>query len=498
MRLPLLGGAYQSRSIIANAQRCINYFPEINPKDSPVPVTHYQRPGLRPLVQAPVNAPVRGIWRASNGNGYCVIGNVVYAILVNWVLVQIGTISPGRTNPCSFVDNGIDGLLVDGSQFGWSIHLADNTFAQIVDGTGTFNGADKVDYIDTFVLFNQLGGNSDRVFGCTHSNTLVFDPLFVASKTDWPDQLVSLIVNRHEILLIGDVKSEIWYDAGNPLFPFAELPGAYIEHGCVAKYSLASYDISAFWLGQDLQGAGVVWRHRGYQTSRISNHALEVQIRQMASAGTIADAIGYTYQQDGHYFYVLSFPSGDQTWVFDDTTEQWHQRAWQAPDGTLHRDRTNCHAFINATNVVGDWQNGTLYALDLAVYSDTVDNLLAPITCIRSFPHITHGELPGGSPAEWDGKRINYHQFQLDLECGNAAGQLDDIPAQVSLRWSDDRGRTWGNDVLQSAGRLGEYVTRPSWRGTGQAWDRVFEISHSIAGSAALNGAWIMAERLQT
>lgn len=494
MRIPLIGGAYQSRSVIANAQRCINYFPETNPKDSPVPVTHYQRPGLRPLVVPGTPAPARGIWRASNGNGYCVIGANVYAISPTWGLTLLGAISSGRRNPCSFVDNGIDGVLVDGSPKGWTIHLADNAFAEISDPTGLFVGADRVDYIDTFILFNFPGTKN---FGSTLSNVIEFDALYIAGKTNWPDNIQGLIVSRHEIILIGELKSEIWYDAGNPLFPFAELPGAYIEHGTVAKYSIASYDISSFWLGQDLQGQGVVWRHRGYQTLRISNHALEVQLRQIAAESTIADAIGYTYQQDGHYFYVLSLPSGDQTWVFDDSTGEWHQRAWQDPRGMLHRDRTNCHAFINGTNVVGDWENGTLYALDPAIYSDTVDGVLAPITCIRTFPHITKAELPGGQPTEWDGKRISYHQFLLDMECGNGPSQLDDLPAQVSLRWSDDRGRSWGNAVLQSSGRPGEFTTSPSWRGLGIARDRVFEISHSIAGSAALNGAWIMAERLR-
>jgi len=48
-RLILIGGSYVARSIIANVQRCVNLYPEHNPKDAPVPVTLYQRPGFRPI-----------------------------------------------------------------------------------------------------------------------------------------------------------------------------------------------------------------------------------------------------------------------------------------------------------------------------------------------------------------------------------------------------------------------------------------------------------------
>ena len=67
-----------------------------------------------------------------------------------------------------------------------------------------------------------------------------------------------------------------------------------------------------FWLGQDARGQGMVYRSNGYTGQRISTHAVEWQIQQY---GTLSDAIGYTYQQDGHSFYVLIFPTANTTWV---------------------------------------------------------------------------------------------------------------------------------------------------------------------------------------
>lgn len=454
-----------------------------------MPITHYQRPGLRPLVSPPTPVPARGLYQASNGNCYAVLGIDVYSVSPSWQLAKLGSMENQlRTNPVSMIDNRTDLLLVDGSSFGYQIHLADNSFSTVVDPTGTFVGADKVDYIDTFVLFNIPGGNQ---WGSTHSNNLVFDPLYVVGKTDYPDDLMTLIVNRHELLLIGALKTEIWYDAGNPNFPFAELPGAFFEHGTVAKYSVASADISVFWLGQDLQGSGVVFRGRGYQCTRISNHALEFQIRKMAATVGIADAIGYTYQLDGHVFYTLQFPKGNQTWVFDDSLgakpdEAWHQEAWTDSDGNLNRHRGNCFASLHGTNVVGDWENGTLYALDPTVYTDTVAGVAVPIVCIRTFPHIGTIEARTGQALRADGRMIQFHSFMADLECGNGP-----VGSQVLLRWSDDRGKTFTGESLQTAGDLGQYLTRPLWQGIGQARDRVFELEYAIPGATALNGAWI-------
>jgi hypothetical protein len=214
----------------------------------------------------------------------------------------------------------------------------------------------------------------------------------------------------------------------------------------------------------------------------------------------IDDAIGYTFQVDGHVFYVLTFPTGDQTWVFDESISDpmlaWHQEAWTDADGVLRRHRGNACAVINGVNAVIDWENGTIYEMDIDTYSDTVDDLETPLTCVRTFPHIGKGRNARGQEVATAGRPVMFNAFWLDLECGTAPVDVDGNPAKVSLRWSDDKGKTYGNAVLQSAGELGEYKTQPQWPGTGTARDRIFEVQHSIAGPAALNGAWVDAEVL--
>ena len=77
----------------------------------------------------------------------------------------------------------------------------------------------------------------------------------------------------------------------------------------------------------DRQKARVAARARGVRHLELI-HAIEER-----KVKTIADAIAFAYQQEGHVFYVLTFPTGDATWVLDLTTTEkigypvWHQRA---------------------------------------------------------------------------------------------------------------------------------------------------------------------------
>lgn len=512
-RLPLTGGSYTSRSIIASAQRCINFYSELNPKSAIVPLTHYQRPGLNPLSQIGPG-PIRGLFRASNGVGYCISGNGYYLINGDFSGTLLGNLITSL-GPVSMSDNGTQTLLVDGSVVGYTTTLGQTNFAQVTDPAQVFQGANQTQYLDTYILWNMP---NTQLVGSTLSNSLNFTDIanpegLFAGKISYPDDLKAIYVNRRELFMMGDVKSEIWYNSGptaDSAFSFSQLPGTYIEHGIAAPFSRASSDITVYWLSRDLQGEGIVLSFRGYFANRISNFALEDAIRKMQRTVGITDALGFTYQLDGHQFYMLTFPSGNQTWVYDSTvTDQnaaWHQECWTDPaDGSLHRSRVNCVAFINGVTLAGDWENNTIYFLDMDKYTDRVipaageGYVECPTAYIRSFPHIGAARQAGGNGmVEVDGRRLQFAAFRADMECGMGPLDASGQPAQVSLRWSDDRGRTFGNALLQQAGAPGEYLTQPQWLGMGIARDRIFELSHNIAGPAALNGAWIDAEVLGT
>jgi hypothetical protein len=319
-------------------------------------------------------------------------------------------------------DNGLELVIVDGTvNGGWKITLAGDTFAQIT--APAFYGADRVAFADTYFLFNKP--NTPQ-FYVSDSMATTFDPLWFADKVAFSDELISIAVAKRELWLLGSLVTEVWYNNGaateaglgisQPTFPYQLYPAGFVDHGCVSTHSVATYEGGVFWLGMDRAGQGIVWRGADYKAIRISSFAIENVILGYAQRGRIDDAIGFVYSLGGHVCYVLTFPSADATWVFDIITGQWHEWAWIDPNGEEHRHRANCCAAIDGVPVVGDWQNGNLYALDASVYTDDGQ----PIKRQRAFPHILN-----------DGKRAFYSQFIADIETGMEPGT--GVPGEYSI-----------------------------------------------------------------
>lgn len=498
MKLPLKSGAYTARSLIANAQRCLNLFPEVNPEETDPyeQVTHYPKCGLEILANAPVGqmGAGRGLYTASNGVGYCAIGEWVYRITADWSLVQLGRIAPGTT-PVSFADNGATNgntiVLVDGTDTGgYTIDMTNDDYLPITDPT--FVGSDFVYYIDGYFVFSQPRTNI--VYISLFMST-EFDPLDAAAKIGYPDPISSFIVLHREIWLLGRQRGEIWYNSGAADFTFESLPGVFIQQGCCAKYSLAVMDRAVMWLSRDEKGQAMVMRNDGYAAKRISTHALEVELQKYKD---VELAVGYTYQQQGHAFYALNFPSSNTTWVYDLTTQQWHERQYLDTQGRFQRDRVQLSSFMYNKNVGIDWQTGTLYNMSPDVLTDAGQ----PIVCIRSFPHVMD-EL----------KRVTHVNLILDMQVGTILGHNNEGQffspfsagfssgfgpitiienPKVFLRWSDDRGQSWGTKVDQPLGSTGEFLTTVTYWRLGMARDRVYEVSWVNSFQGALQGAYLM------
>jgi hypothetical protein len=498
--IPLNSGAYGSRSLIADAQKCINLYPEANPQetDPGAAVTHYPRPGFLPLGNGPgAAARGRGVFTASNGNLYAIVGQNVYYIDRNWTFVLLGQIGAALT-PVSLADNGNTAVIVDGSAKGYSFDLASNTWnGAINDGTGTFLGSVRADYVDTFLTFATPGTNQ---WNCTLGGQLAWNALQVGAKDSFPDNIVTHAVNLRQVWLIGLLTTEIWYLSGAIPFPFEEWPNTFVPYGCAAAYSLARGDNNLFWLSRNKDGECIVVQTNGYAVEAISTRALEYRF---TNYQTVQDAIAYFYQQGGHSFYVLHFPTADESWGYDLSTKQWHQRVSIDANGVFHRERVAFHAFVSNqngypnTNVGQDWATGQIYAIDQKTYTD---NGMA-IPFVRSFPHVTDSlhEITGGSFVAdiSTGSLLNTAEIEQDSRpwsngWSNGFGPLIVLGApQVAMRSSKDGGATWGNYRNKGLVSAGHYRSMMRWRGIGMGRDLVFEVSTAAPMEWALQGAYL-------
>ena len=471
MQSPILGASYVARSVNAADNRMVNLYPETTPDGGKTAAFLTRCPGLQ-FLQTIGTGPIRGLWaHQTNGSDFYVVSGLeVYKVTgMTNVPTLLGNVT--GTGPVSIADNGTQ-IFFACNPDGFIYNEVTNVFAKITDPD--FPGAVTVGYLDGYFVFNEP--NSQRIWVTSLFDGLSVNPLDFASAEGSPDGLVAINVDHREAWLFGTDSIEVWYDAGLADFPLTRIQGAFNEIGCVAAFSVAKLDNGLFWLGTDARGQGIVYRANGYTGQRISTHAIEYAIAQY---GNISDAVAYTYQQEGHAFYVISFPTGNATWVYDVATQAWHERAgWD--NGAFTRHRSNCQCNFGGNTIVGDYQNGNIYKMTLNVYSDNggVQKWL------RSWR-----ALPSGQN---NLKRTAHHSLQLDCESGTglATGQGND--PQVMLRWSDDGGHTWSNEHWAPMGKIGAYYQRVFWRRLGMTLklrDRVYEVSGTDPVKMAIMGA---------
>lgn len=475
MKTPFLGSSYVARSINAADNRCINLFPEAIPEGGKEAGFFSRTPGLK-YIQSVGTGPIRGLWsHKTNGDDFYVIsGTEMFKVTsLGGAPVKLGDVS--GTGPVSIADNGTQ-LFIACNGPSYIYNETTGAFGAITDPD--FPGAVTVQYIDGYFVFNEP--SSQRLWVTSLLDGTTIDPLDFASAEGSPDEVVAVAVDHRELWVFGTDTIEVWYNAALTSFPFTRIQGAFSEIGLAAAYSVAKLDNALFWLGADPRGFGIVYRNQGYSGIRISTHAVEFAIQ---SYTNISDAIAYTYQQEGHAFYVLIFPTANTTWVYDVSTGVWHERAG-FHQGAFTRHRSNCHCNFANTTLVGDFENNNIYAFDLGVYADNgqVQKWL------RSWR-----ALPTGKN---NLKRSAQHSLQLDAEAGVGLNNGQGSDPQVMLRWSDDGGHTWSNEHWKSMGKIGEYGYRTIWRRLGMTTklrDRVYEVSGTDPTKIALMGAELAA-----
>jgi hypothetical protein len=506
MKTNILGSSYVARSVNAADNRMVNLFPEAVPEGGKEAGFLQRCPGLS-LLATIGTGPIRGLWSFSSDSAvaFVVSGTELYKINTSYSPTLLGTIA--GTGPVSMADNGTQ-LFIAANGPGYIYNNTTGAFGQITDPD--FPGAVTVGYIDGYFVFNQP--NSQLIWVTSLLDGTTIDPLEFASAEGSPDGVVGIVVDHREVWVFGTNSIEVWYDSGATDFPLQRIQGAFNEIGCAAAYSIAKMDNGLFWLGSDARGRGIVYRANGYTGQRISTHAVEWQVQQY---GDLSDAIGYTYQQDGHAFYVLVFPSANTTWVYDVATQAWHERAgWT--NGAFTRHRSNCQMVFNDQIIVGDYATGKIYAFDPDVYAD--DGQIQK--WLRSWRALPTGQN--------NLKRTSHHSLQLDCESGiglnvapDYAGndpittetsieittETDEVIVtsdyagtagwnpQVMLRWSDDGGHTWSNEHWTGMGAIGQTNRRVVWFRLGMTLklrDRVYEISGTDPVKIAVMGAELL------
>lgn len=329
------------------------------------------------------------------------------------------------------------------------------TAAQIAYLDGTYFASQA----DTNVVYYSTNSAESNQPGVS------WDMLNFFTKEAYPDAVNALFADHEQLYLLGaEQTTEVWSNTASGTNPYQRNPSYFIHYGCQARFSICRLGGGVAWIGgESSRGQRVAFLATGYVPARISTAAIE---KAWGAYSTVADAVAYTIIQDGHEFWVISFPTANATWVYDAALGEWHQRGWWNGAG-WDRARGAYHACIGIgtlaeVHYLGDWQTGDIFTTSSANLQDGLASGAVNIHRRRRAPHMSSEK-----------KRRFYSRFQLDADNGlsdieGAARRVfwnrlgasrdrifqvdDDGNGNVTLSYSDDN---CGSFIARSAINVG-------------------------------------------
>lgn len=427
----------EGRSFSWSGAKLVNCFAEQAEGDKREGFAVMATPGLTEW--ADLGAGIRGS-RTMGGTLYVVAGGSLYSVSAAGVPAVLGSVS--GADFARMADNGSElAFTANGTGYvlsGGTLHTP-----------LSYNVSD-VGYVDGYFVWTVQ--DSDQYFISDLDDGLTYDAADIAVAEGSPDALVGLIIDHRDVLLAGTDTIEIEYNSGNADFPFERQGNAFIERGVLDRDSMVKIDNAVNFVGNDR----IVYRLDGYQPVRISTHAIEYQLR------NVTYARGFTYTQEGHKFYGLDTDNG--TFLFDHATNLWHQRqSWEMAGW-----RVDGAVSAYGKTLLTSSTTGKIYEASLDVFDEDGD----PIVYDIFLPTIEAG-------------RQLASMYSFEVVCETGVGN-DDVPdPQIMLRYSDNNGHGWSNEMWRSLGAVGDYRHRAVWGPLGlfrqrQMWLRITDACRKL------------------
>jgi hypothetical protein len=446
-----VGPSYLSASYMADRERCVNRYPEQT--ESPTSAAAWALmpcPGFDLFAESDP-APGRGVFAVAD-EAYAVAGFSFVEVFADSTTTVRGTVEADDT-PATLSANG---------QAGDQVFITSGGVAYVYDRTAHTLAVTGVPGT-TATMGGSMDGRSfylDAVTGTVYCSAqydaATWDASLFAQSTAG-DPWVSMAVTGDRLIhLMGQTTREIWSNQGAAGFPFTPIAEAYAPVGIAAPYGFA-VDSGLTFLGQTTTGRPQIYRMNGYTPVVVSTSGIDQVIQ---GYETMADATAFAYQADGHSFTLFTFGAADATWVVDEKTGLWHERAyWDTVHAVYHAYRPCCVMSAFGKLLVADRLSGDIYEMTPTVYTDVDGSYIRRMR----------------QPPRWsmDQQRFTVHSLQVvcDVGIGLNTGQGSD--PQLTLRTSRDGGKTFGRERSASMGKIGAFGTRVKFDRCGQARNRV-------------------------
>lgn len=488
-------GSDQSDMHILGMSYCQNLYPEIISNDSPHSNSKYYLRsilGFESLLEFP-DIYCRGLFIASSiDRMVAVYGTSVYVIekyADNYRKIKVGEVA-GGVNRISIAESGGDDpwiLIADG----FTLHtfkikepfsILGNTYQNLelpVNNNDVEIQPTYVTYEYGYLTINDKNSNyfyrSEKFplesgqDGTVNMKPFTFDKLsgdeapngFYINADYSTDNITAMISVNSYLFVFGKKSCQMYTYSGDSTYPFNTTTANASKIGILSPDSLAAINDTIFWIGANTEGQfGIFNATQCSNVTRISNNNIERVISKMKKP---EDATGFTWTENGHAFYAITFNTDDITLVYDMSTGLWHNRV--STDPNLNED----HKWRYSYSVLFD--NKLIFGCDYNLVVQKTDKFTEHDD--NRIIRLRRGgcTIDGYSPFIID-------NISFIVNNGYCSTINPTIKPKLMFRYSNN-GSTFSNERIGYMGRQGQYgyYTEFPRLGMGRIWN--FELSCS-------------------
>jgi len=437
---PFIGKTYDNTFLLAEQQRCVNWFPKGN--------TLRAKPGYDTWTVTG-EGPIRG-WEHHKDVLLVVSATEVYSVSKGGFATKIGELATD-IGPVQIASSGFDGneaLFTDGKEgYVWD-------GSKLIVATGLPNNPHHALFDNGF--FGVIKGDSAEFYKATNPFDAINWAGEFATIEQSPDKVEAVLVNRNDLWMLGERSLEVWFYSGEA-FPWNPNRSAFQDYGIAAPETLTKFDNNVAWLADSGEVGRIAVKTQGFAVQRISNSVIE---KEWQSYEKISDATAWSFKFPGlGQFLVFQFPSGNATWIFDAEEGQWHE--WQAwhPMGAKRRHTGKYFVHFDGRYLISDHYNGNIYQLKDTLFQDNGVHSVKK----RMGPNLISSR-----------NSIVYSYLELIMAVG--VGKAGSEDPKVRLSYSDDRGHVWSNFQEHTLGGIGNRMERVGFSRLGSSKERIFQV----------------------
>lgn len=253
---------------------------------------------------------------------------------------------------------------------------------------GTFfpDNPKQVEYIDGYFV---VSNGTMNVYASELFDGTLYNPLATAVVYSSSDNVELPINFNDNMTFITESSVLLFYNTGTPTsqgFPYSPMIGSSGSYGTQAPASVVNSQNGLIFLGWDDGSFVGVMMQVGTTANVVSPPQVTWRLSQSPD---ITKSFAYCYSEEGHSFYVLTDPAGNQTWAYDLSTGLWAERSSGSGSG-INRQRIGAYVQAFGMHLVSDYQTGNVYEMSSMFYTEGGN----PLTGIQRTSHVREPNRP--------------------------------------------------------------------------------------------------------